>query len=183
MQVDRKTKGFTLIELMIVVAILGILAAIAVPAFIKYVRRAKSSEAVMNVRKMFDGAVAYYSRDWSDRRGVAISPQFPQTTNLDRNPAPANNACCGQPSDKCVPTPGVWDTPMWQALNFGIDDAHYYWYNFISAGTGLTSAFTAQGLGNLDCDQAYAVFERVGAVSPQNAVMGGAGIFSVNESE
>lgn len=42
-------KGFTLIEIMVVLVILGILATISVPAYTKYVRKAKISEAISNV--------------------------------------------------------------------------------------------------------------------------------------
>ena len=52
-------KGFTLIELMIVVAIIGILAAIAIPNFIAYQSKSKQSEAKISLGAIFTSAVAY----------------------------------------------------------------------------------------------------------------------------
>ncbi len=51
----RQQAGFTLIELMIVVAIIGILAAIAIPNFIRFQARARQSEANVNLKSLFTG--------------------------------------------------------------------------------------------------------------------------------
>jgi type IV pilus assembly protein PilA len=54
-------KGFTLIELMIVVAIIGILAAIAIPNFLTYQLKSRQSEAKTNLQAIKTSAVAFQS--------------------------------------------------------------------------------------------------------------------------
>ena len=56
----RKSQGFTLIELMIVVAIIGILAAIAIPNFLKFQCKAKQSEAKTNLAGIFTAEKAFF---------------------------------------------------------------------------------------------------------------------------
>jgi type IV pilus assembly protein PilA len=188
MKRQHGSKGFTLIEMMIVVAIIGILAAIAIPAFIKYVRRARTTEAVMNLRKLFDSAVAYYDRDHVNRDGSFIEAQFPGLGAALTGPAPGVNFCCGQSGDKCDPRDPVevaaWQKPKWQALNFAMQDPHLYWYEFVPHGTGSDAAFTARASGNLNCNQAYSTFERAGGYNRgTGGVAGAAGIFSANPLE
>lgn len=55
----RSSKGFTLIELMIVVAIIGILAAIAIPNFLQYQLKSKQSEAKVNLGAIKTSEIAF----------------------------------------------------------------------------------------------------------------------------
>lgn len=65
----KKQKGFTLIELMIVVAIIGILAAVALPAYQDYTARSQVTEAVT----LMSGLKATISEIWADRGDLSIA--------------------------------------------------------------------------------------------------------------
>jgi type IV pilus assembly protein PilA len=69
----KRNKGFTLIELMIVVAIIGILAAIAIPNFLRFQLKAKSSEGKVNIAAIRVAENSYYG-EYVTFVGAAASP-------------------------------------------------------------------------------------------------------------
>ncbi len=170
-QSSNQDKGFTLIELMIVVAIIGILAAVAVPSFIRYIHKAKTAEAYQQLEKIYNAARIYYNDQRSAKRQVQpIPPQFPATVGI----TPAVSCCVGA-QDKCAPNQSLWTTPTWEQLHFSLDDPHYFRYQLLSSGSGGTAEFTVRAHADLDCDGIESTFEMFGAASHLGHDMTGSG--------
>ena len=185
----RSKKGFTLIELMIVVAILAILAVVAVPAFIKYMRRAKTTEAIDQLDKIYKGGAVYYTTPKVDNTGVKIDCQFPRSQGI----TPVDGTCCGgagdtDGDDRCDSDPTVWSTEQWAAVSFQMNDQHYFLYALDTEGVLTDAKFTASAFADLDCDGAFSTFQRMGFGDPaarpsECSIKGSAAFYIENETE
>ena len=123
----KNKKGFTLIELMIVVAIIGILAALAIPDFMKMLAKSKQSEAKTNLGAIFTGQVAYHGEKNTYGSTFNMVAWAPEGQNLYNYYMEAQSIATkkGDPNDACN----------------------------ADAGSGATQAsFTAVANGNVDND-------------------------------
>jgi len=129
--------GFTLIELMIVVAIIGILAAIAIPNFLSYQARSKQSEVKADLGGIFTSELAFFS-EFNRFSGFTEIHYFTVSGSTQRYTDRA------MPTD---PTGTSTGTPDVLAPGSGPTAEN----SMTVAGSSATS-FTATATGNVDTD-------------------------------
>ena len=131
-------KGFTLIELMIVVAIIGILSAVAIPNFINFRYKAKSAEAKANLGAIRTCEEAYMAENET------------------------YYACAETPSADCGSSKQAWTTDDggeedFRYIGFAPTTPVYYQYQ-VAAVTDITADFIVTATGDLDGDGTEATF-------------------------
>ncbi|AGP37606.1 pilin [Sorangium cellulosum] len=177
-------RGFTLIEIMIVVAIVGVLAALAVFGVRSYLSSAKTAEAKQTVGAIARSAVTQYERDLSISQilpatgGSAASTHIlcDSATQVPLDPARVRGRKY-QPST----APGVdfmSGTALagWQCLGFSIEAPIYFQYSYRVGGSYVSEllpgaplptgaeAFEAAARGDLDGDGFTSTIVRTGEV-------------------
>lgn len=140
----RSSRAFTLVELMIVVAIIGLLAALAIYGVRRYMTNSKTAEARQALGAISKGALAAFDGEvWSNTDPIAAGESSqPSSGNLcpDGGKVPRGDVPTGS---KYQSKPSDWDGG-WQCLRFSMTGPQYFQYEYVRQdGEGFTATAEA----------------------------------------
>lgn len=185
--ISKSNRGFTLIEVVVVMLLLGVLSSVAIRAFVRFVRKTKASEAAVSIKTISDGATAWYNDEHAASNGDPLPRHFPNklvplalaTSTADSTDVqPVTDPCKGASGGSAYKkSDGVWSGALWKRLNFSMSKAHYYQYRYSAtsnqgvSGTSHNSPeFVIEAYADLDCDGVFAKFFIKGSLSPNGEV-------------
>jgi len=155
----KRSQGFTLVELMIVVAIIGVLAALAIYGVARYLKHAKTAEATRNISAIETGSKNAFQSEL-DQSGTGVGP-FVHTFC----PSNAATPAAGIPKAAKAVTPvAEWSATGWVCLKFSINEPQFYQYKYTGDTTkiGTDAVYTADAYGDLDGNGTNSTFELQG---------------------
>lgn len=165
------------------VAYVSATAAVAVPAYIKYIRRAKTSEAIDGLDTLYKLAAVYTATPRVDSTGSRVPCGVPASTDWTPATSP-----CGLPGDRYPGGDAEWSGATWQALGFALTEPHRFRYKFEAGGPGEDALFTITASADLDCDGVWSTFQRIGykdegAATGECSLRGSSAFYTDNETE